>query len=115
MAGVGLGDERGEAGALGGEPLARAVGGGAVDDDDLGVDLVLFPDAREGGVEAGAGVFADQNDAEDRCGGGGGHEGEGARRRAVNAQRAMFNAQRLMADFAAEGGVFYRGGCGFDR
>ena len=87
-----------EAGALGGEPFARAVGGCAVDDDDLGVDVELFPDAREGGVEAGAGVFADENDAEGRCGGGGGHEGERARRRAVNAQRATLNAQRLMSD-----------------
>lgn len=68
-AGVGLGDEDGEAGALRLEPLARAVGGGTVDDDDLGGDMELLPDAGERGGETGAGVFADENDAEGRRGG----------------------------------------------
>jgi hypothetical protein len=93
-AGVGFGDEDGEAGAAGFEPLARAIGGAAVDNDELGLDVELFPDAAEGGVEAGAGVFADEDDAEGRRGGGGHGAEEERGEGGGNAQRATFNAQR---------------------
>jgi hypothetical protein len=93
---VGFRDEHGEAGAAGFEPLARAIGGAAVDDDDLGGEVELLPDAAEGGVEAGAGVFADENDAEWRRGGGGHGSGKEEEREAgepstLNGQRSTLN------------------------
>lgn len=75
-AGVRFGDEDGETGALGLEPLARAIGGAAVDDEDFEVDVKLVPHAGERGPEAGAGIFANEDDAESRRGDGG-HESEG--------------------------------------
>lgn len=60
-AGVGLGNEGGEAVALGLEPLAGAVGGSAVDDDEFGVGVALGPHAFQRGAKAGSGVFADDN------------------------------------------------------
>lgn len=65
-AGVGGAGKMGEARAVSFKPGDGAVGGGAVDDDDLGAEVVLIPDAGESGGEARAGVFADDDDADER-------------------------------------------------
>lgn len=63
-AAVGLGDERAEAVALRFEPLTGAIGRGAVDHDNVGLDVALLPNAGERQREVRARIFADDNDAE---------------------------------------------------
>ena len=69
-AGVGGAGNVGELRAMALKPSNGAIGGSAVDDDDLGGEIALVPDTGEGGGEAGAGVFADNEDADERRWGG---------------------------------------------
>ena len=68
-AGVGFGKEGGEAITVLLKPGEGAVGRGAVDDDDVGRDMALSPDAVERGGEARAGILADEDDAQRGRGG----------------------------------------------
>jgi hypothetical protein len=59
-------DERAEAGALRLQPVAGAVGRGAVDDHDFEIGGLLRPKAGEGVAQTGARISADDDDAEQR-------------------------------------------------
>lgn len=100
-AGVGGAGKVGELRAVPFEPGEGAIGGGAVDNDDLRCEVALLPDAGEGGGEARAGIFADDDDADERRGGSGGHVGGEPARSTPNAERSTLNGETLQAERGA--------------